>query len=61
MADRKDGLPHPVTVGEAYLAAILDEPRGLRVELRPPPVIITEDQVMNVKEPDVAPGKRGRK
>lgn len=33
MADRSDSLPQPVSVGEAYLAAILDELRLIRKEL----------------------------
>lgn len=36
MSGREDGLPHPLTGEQQYLAAILDELRGLSATLSPP-------------------------
>lgn len=53
---REDGLPHPYTVEQEYLAAILDELRGLRADLSPREVILEEvpaeqPELMHVTEP----------
>jgi len=54
---RADGLPHPVTIGESYLAAILDELRDLKSMMAP--VVLTEkSDEIRVREPEVHQGKR---
>ncbi len=55
MAARKDGLPEPVSVADMYLAAILDEIRGLRQDQAPTQSTQPPDSI-RVKEP--APRKR---
>jgi len=46
---RDDGLPHPVSVADLYLAAILDEIRDLKSILNP--VVPVSDEIV-VKEPE---------
>lgn len=48
---RADGLPEPATAGEFYLAAILDELRGLKEDRQPTPVEVVTEIDFKVKEP----------
>lgn len=70
---RQDGLPHPNTVGDTYLSAILDEIRALRKE-RPVPVppdvdvlqvatnvidpVSVKPEELHVKEPSKEPSRK---
>jgi hypothetical protein len=64
---RDDGIPHPSTVGDYYLSAILDEIRAIRAHLvpkedaktEPTPEAPAEAETMRVKEPEPA-GPPGR-
>lgn len=58
--DRKDGLPHPQTVGETYMAALLDEIRGLRSDLTKytEPKVGAEPPLLRVKEPEKTESKK---
>ena len=57
---RADGLPHPVDGTQEYLAAILDELRGLRADLSPREVLLEApaseqpEELMHVTEPQAA-------
>ena len=59
MSGREDGLPRPVTADQQFLAAILDELRGVRALLAPPapaeaPAAEATPELVQVREP-VAP------
>lgn len=47
---RDDGLPYPLDGTQSYLAAILDELRGIRADRVPP---APEGDVVDVKEPEI--------
>lgn len=49
MANRP--LPRPVTATDQYLAALLEEIRGLRAEMQPPAPAPPPDDLVAIREP----------
>ena len=60
MPVRPDGLPQPMTAGEFYQRAILDEIRGLRADLGPK-APEPQGETVDLKEPALEEARGGKK